>query len=346
MVVLNLLDELLNRMHIETRSITAYFAAGILLTQLTVLSVLVLYVVRERLLRKFYRRDNFMRTTNYLLAIEAIMAEEDFSKQYSIALKLKKQMTSPQERGFLRRLILDALRGASGRKRAALLGLYRSVGFYARDEKLAKSLWWWKRLEAVIRFEKLHSAESVPLLESMIDDKHELVALGAIRALSTHSNPEKNIMLLEALSRRAPTRQDLFLGIFEKIGRADPGALLKYLNECYDPLHASFAVIALAHLNVRHALPVLQQLAKSSSDEVAASVAVALGIMKLERGEQTLEELLLHPEPRVRALSLLSLVPIQPSQRRTLENLQLREDPSPEVKRALFDIEIRLKGVG
>lgn len=341
---LNLLDFVLEKFQISDRSFSAYFAATLLIIQVIALVALASFVIWTRLKRMVLRRRSPEKEQFFRERIKIISLEDDFTKQYHEYELLKRRLKTRRERGFFRRVLIESITKFRDRSRLSLLALYRELGFLEEDRLRAKSQWWWTRLEVVMRIEKLEWKEATKILEDLIHDPHDLVALGAIRALSALSNPDLNLKLLEEMGRRAPTRQDLYLGILHRIGKAEPGSLVRYLDLCFDPLHASFAILALGRLQIFDALPILIQLAKSSSDEVARSVAEALGIMKSVEGSAALENLLSHPSAEVRAQALLSLVPLNPSKRRFNDVQQLSSDPSVEVQRALFEVQQLMVG--
>src|SRR5205085_1385787 len=99
-----------------------------------------------------------------------------------------------------------------------LLNLYKDIGYFAQDYRELHSWFWSKRLTAVIRLEKIQLNELAPDFERLMEDKNELVALSAMRALSTLKYPKKATKILEALSRRAPARKDIFIEILTNIG--------------------------------------------------------------------------------------------------------------------------------
>jgi HEAT repeat protein len=246
---------------------------------------------------------------------------------------LKRQLRSREERGFFRRLLLIELQKSA--KRDLLLRCYEQLGFLKEDLTQLTSFRWWKRLEAVLRLEQVQHTQTLSYLRPLIDDRDDLVALGAMRALAAIDDTSHIIQILAALSRRAPSRRDLFLEILTLVGKQDSEALLQFVNECFDPYLASLAIFILGELKIRQSIPLLQHLIKSSDDEVVRTSAEALGKMGEAR---TLESLLGHESPSIRATALRYWG--QESAGLETERLLSRfsKDSSQEVKRVLFDL--------
>lgn len=240
-----------------------------------------------------------------------------------------------ENRGFFRRVLISTASRFQGGDRRVLLDLYKKLGFFAKDKKDLKSWFWWKRLAAVIRIESLQIHEAQQDLLNLIDDSNDLVALAAMRGVSSLKFPGKAVKILDALSRRAPSRRDVLTDILNNLGHDHADEIIEYLITCYDPYIASICIHVLGYLGIERSADTLANFLKSSDDEVVAETARSLGLLKHRKSVPRIRQLLNHPHARVRAAAVESLARLMdyPS----LSNiLSLEADEDVSVRRAVF----------
>jgi len=284
------------------RQPTAIIVASIIGIQLAIIISLLGLVGVQRLRRFLSRIRNQQREER----IRRVLIDYYFENVDKFQSASSKPTTKPkfgywENRGFIRRILLQTSSRFSGRDHAVFSRLYRELGFLGEDLKQTKSWFWWKRLPAVIRLESLATHEAIPRLEQLIEDEHDIVALAAMRALSRLQYPNKIQNILDALSRRAPTRRDVFMSILSNLGYENSDEILKYLFDCYDPYIATLCIRTLGDLKVERAEDHLLSLVKSSNDHVAAESIKALGRLRSQKSLELIEALLQHPVAEVRS---------------------------------------------
>ncbi len=224
-----------------------------------------------------------------------------------------------------------------GVDRVYLQRLYRELGYFDEDMKDLRSRFWWRRLAAVTRLETARFQEAFEPLRKLIEDPHDFVAIVAMRALSSIEYPYKIEIILDALSRRAPARRDIFAEMLLNFDEKHEDEIIEYLANSFDPSIASICIDVLGMLQSEKAFPVIEQFANSSDDIVAESVAKALGAFKTGNGMQVLRHLWDHPSERVRAEAIRSSAALK-------DNFlnwnfwKLKDDRSVSVRRALFEV--------
>ncbi len=321
-------ETLLDLLRIFERSPLVFGIGTLLLTQVYLLLMLLLYVAYRRVSRMISRWRNEVRYLNHLREIFAYVYTQG---QYPIQIPW-------YERNFYRRLILSQMTVMDGKDFQTLQQLYREWGYYSEDLRALKSKLWWRRLAALIRLETCELPESRDRLAQLIEDPNDFVALVALRALSPMSHPDQIVDILDALSRRAPSRRDLYVEILQALGEESADVIIKYLRDCFDPQIASICIDVLGSMKATSALPILRELAKSSESNVVEACARAFGLIGNPEAIETLRNLIQHESGAIRAESLRSLALLKdPRLSWAIQRLKL--DQNPEVLRTLFEIE-------
>jgi len=257
----------------------------------------------------------------------------------ALVVGLKAQLQSRSERGFFRRLILEALKetGGVGDDHELLVSLYRLLLLDREDLLELQSPLWWKRLAASLRLEALESDDFITTYERLLQDPHESVALSAMRALSRLQRGEKIQKVLEVLARRAPQRLDIYLEVLTRLGQHRGEELLQLLESCYDPEVASVIIYTLGEIRFDPSFEKLVMLTKSSSDTVVARSVEALAKLGRREALPIFHDLLHHPseEVRVKVLEGMSRWGEMPSQGVLVH---LSGEDSIDVRRAIFDL--------
>jgi HEAT repeat protein len=242
------------------------------------------------------------------------------------------------DRYFLRRLVLAQMDVMEADEQVWLRELYRSQGFYDEDRESLQSRFWWVRLAALVRLETCRYPEILPWLEKLIDDPNDFVALVAMRALSQLRMPQKLEPVLDALSRRAPSRRDLFIELLTHFGEGREADIVAYLGATYDPYIAAICIEVLGALKGDGVREVIENFASSSDDGVAESVARALGELGDDQSLEVLRQLSSHDSAFVRAAALRSLARLNdPRLQWVLQ--EHKDDESLPVKRILYELQ-------
>lgn len=308
----------------------AYFATLVLLLQVAVVFGLIALVLYRRSLRTLTRFRNTSREDKIRRKI--IDYYFSYSESETNGPKVKIGFES---RGFFRRVLLSTASRFSGSDRNVLVGLYSDLGFLEADLKMMGSFFWWKRLAAIIRLESVRPNQAISSLLKAVEDKNELVAVAAMRALSTLSFPGKASQILDALSRRAPYRKDVFVDILNNLGLDHVDEIIDYLLTCYDPYIAGICISVLGHLRVDRSAEVLLGFTSSSDNEVSKEAVVALGRIKNPRALPYLRDLLKHPSMKVRAAAVEALSRMQDYD--SLSSImRMKSEESVDVRRAVF----------
>jgi hypothetical protein len=322
-------DRLLELLGIGIHTPLSRAVAVLLLLKICLIILLLFYVTAKRLRRRWQRRNNEGRAAALKNSIlDYLFAEKD---RESLIPKFKRS-----DGLFFRRILLTQLENIEGSEREHLVDLYRYFQFLHEDIRSLASFFWWNRLAAVIRLEILKSQETSEALVKLIDDKNDLVAIAAMRALSALEFPDKISKILYSLSRRAPERKDVFVEILSNIGRGHAEKIIDYLNECFDPYIAAVCLSVLGSLKAKEAFPLCVGLLSSSNDEVATEAAKALGKIGDSQAIPFLRNELGHESAQVRSEVVVSLLLLGDAEFH-LQLDQVQKDPSVIVRRALFD---------
>lgn len=328
--------DLLEFFHIQNRSTLAHFIMGLLAVKICLLGLLLLHVTYQRLRRLWTRRNNMAREEIHHQNMLDYFFAADESARTEQAEKIKSRMTSASEKGFFRRLLVDQLQFVKGERHRLLLNLYSYLGYLNDDMKGLASKNWGKRLESIIRLEVIGDPDIEKALLPLIHDENYFVSLAAMRAISTLPKPEHIEEVLDALSRRAPARHDLFIEILTHIGERNVETIVRFLNECHDPALAAIAVHVLGNLKAVSVVSDLIPLTRSADDSIVAETALALGKIGDSNAIPSLRVLIPHESPLVRSRALGALVALQdPSAKKYLQLLS--EDTSMEVRRTAFE---------
>ncbi|MBN8554453.1 MAG: HEAT repeat domain-containing protein [Deltaproteobacteria bacterium] len=322
-------DRLLQFLGIGIHTPLARAVAILLIVKMSLILCLLFYVCFKRLKRQWQRRNNEGRADAFRQAIVDYLFTDPERNAFLPQFKKK-------DRYFFRRILLDQLENIESAERSYLVKLYSHFQFLYEDLRELKSFFWWNRLAAVIRLEIVRTQDAVPMLSRLIDDKNDLVAIASMRALSTLDYPDKISKILYSLSRRAPERHDIFVEILTNIGRGQSEKIIDYLNECFDPSIAAICVSVLGALKAKEALPLCVGLLTSSSDDVAAESAKALGKIGDPQAILFLRKEIHHESAKVRAEVVISLLSLGDSDFE-LSLGAVQKDPSVIVRRALFD---------
>jgi len=334
------LDKLLSLIGITTHLNVARVAAAILVIKIIAISFLVSLATTRRVQRLWARRHDRSKAARYRSYILDYLFADSEDLRKKLFKDIRKDVDSKMEGGFFRRLLQDQLRLVRDLERDRAVGLYKDLQFLKEDLSDAKSWFWWVRLSAAVRLERLEIPELTPIFEKLMKDRNELVALVGIRGASKLNVDEAE--LLEIVSRRAPARRDIFIEILFSIADRQVDRVIQYLVECYDPFIASLCIEVLGERRVLSVIPILRALLPSSNDEVAAASAIALSQMKDRDSIPAIKELLQHVNPIVRAKALWALIQFREESFESLMR-DLEKEKSVEVQRVIFEAKIQSK---
>jgi hypothetical protein len=331
-------EQILQFFHI--RSVTSFtlFVAWILQAKIALLIFLFGWVIVRRILRTWARRRDQIFRTRFLERIRTdpeSISWKDFSllARATHALKIHKGQIY-----FFRRLIVDESKiYGRGARQKYLFGLYERFGFLDEDLMALKKGLWFKRLSAIVRLESFQDDRLVPHFLRSMEDDHDLIALVALRALSRMSFEDKAGKILETLSRRAPSRRDVFAEILMNLGAEYRHSIIHIVTHCYDPYIASVGLSVLGRLNVKEALPLCLSLLKSSDDEVVAESVTALERIGSADLVQEIRPLLEHDSILVRRRVLHALRALKDIEWKKFAEKSL-EDKSAEVRREAYEL--------
>jgi len=311
-----------------------------LVLQLIAILFLVVLASTKRILRLWDRRHDRQKASRYRAFILDYLFAENDRLRSKIYQDVKAELDSKMERGFFRRLLQEQLKLVRDLERERAIDFYKALEFLKEDIREAKSWFWWVRLSAAVRLERIEIPELTPVFEILMKDRNELVALVGIRGASKLNVDEAE--LLEIVSRRAPARRDIFIEILFSIADRSVDRVIQYLVECYDPFIASLCIEVLGERRIMSVMPILRALLPSSNDEVSAACAVALALMKDRESIPGIKELLEHTNPVVRAKALWALIQFrEESFDQIIKDLE--KEKSVEVQRVIFDAKIQSK---
>ncbi len=328
-------EALLHFLGVHQISTIIWIAGAVLLVQIWLLSLLIYLMVSRRVVRLWTRRNNYARSKKMYAQLSEYLKKPPAGTSYD-CFKI-----SSSDRYFFRRILMSEIRASVGSEKRLFQRVYKDLGYFYEDSAEIHSRFWWVRLAALVRLQEVLLPESITLVEPLVHDSRDDIALMAIRTLSFLSKPDRISDLLDQLSRRAPDRRDVFMEILSHLGEESIPALLKYLENCYDPFIAALCIRVLGDFKRAEVLPALVQLSKSSDDFVVLEVARALGKLSSAEAELRLIELTQHSDQRVRAEALRSLHRLQLASTALIKKLAI--DESIDVKRAVFDVKRETK---
>ncbi len=319
----------------------AHFLSLVLLVLLSFASLLAtffIFAVASRLARRAIRLDDSRRRRSFAAILSrqpphVTLGDFDLLSQLFYVIRYQKG-----EIFFFRRYLVELAEiSKNDAERLRLFSFYKGLRFDAMDYRLLRSFFWWRRLSAVIRLESFVQRETVDHLLLKIEDRNDLVAIAALRALSRMKFERKTERILSTLSRRAPARRDVFAEVMTNIGREEIDSLIHFVQECYDPYIASIAIRVLGRLQARQSIPLLRQLLLSADDLVVVESMGALSAMNAEGAFVMIRPMLKHATPAVRRQALESLRSLQDPNWKHFAQAAL-EDESAEVQRMAFDL--------
>lgn len=321
-------DAFLDFLGIGLRTRFVEFVSFLLLAQIWTIGILFCFVMYKRFRRIASRWNNEVRHLNLLREI-FVFVQSKGTQDVKI---------SRFNRYFFRRLVIAQMDVMEPEEQIWLRELYRSEGFYDEDRQSLQSRFWWVRLAALVRLETCRYPEILPWLEKLIDDPNDFVAMVAMRALSQLQMPQKLEPVLDALSRRAPSRRDLFIELLTHFGEGREADIVAYLRATYDPYIAAICIEVLGALRGEGVREVIENFASSSDDGVAESVAKALGELGHTESLEILRQLSSHESGQVRAAALRSLARLSdPRLQWVLQ--EHKDDESLPVKRILYELQ-------
>lgn len=341
--LMRIIDPFLLVIGLGPQLIIAQIASLLLSLNLFFLISLISLSLLSRSKRAWLRRNDRTQGPYFEKIIEDYLQDSTSQDRKPSLQKMIDAMKGEMYFGFLRRLIQRRMTEVQSQQFVALVELYKSGGFMDRDLKELHSKFWWRRLAAAVRLERLHDSSLAEHFQKILYDKSEIVSLVAIRAYSKIGKDTEQ--LLKAMSRRAPARKDIFMEILISIGSQDPAKLIDFLASCYDPYIAALCIKALGHLKESSAMSSLLILTTSSSDEVVLASAEALGKIGDRRAMTALRGLLYHPRNPIRAIALQSLIALEEQSFEDLER-ELKEDSAIEIRRVLFDSRFKINSRG
>lgn len=327
-------EGILQLLRIQLRDPLVQGVAVLILIKLWLLIALGLYVVYKRSLRLLSRWNNEKRYLNHMREIFGYVQSR--GKERFIVRRY--------DRLFVRRLIVAQMSVMEGEDKNWLKNLYKQIGYFDEDLRALKSKLYWKRLAAVVRLEVGQFNELIEPFTKLIEDPNDFVSIVAMRALSRLEGCGPLEPILDALSRRAPSRRDVFIEILQNLGGDHPDQILSYLENCYDPQTASICIEVLGQVEYEEAFHTILRLHRSNDEGVVRAVAQALGRLRNPKALDALHILAEHENPEIRAEALRSLVALRdPRLSWLLSNL--RKDQSVQVRRALFDLKLEAVSV-
>ncbi|TVQ81020.1 MAG: hypothetical protein EA369_00840 [Bradymonadales bacterium] len=324
----------------QTSPTTTEVIEFFLAVQVVILCLLFVLAAAKRLRRLWTRRsDPYWQKRFEKLWLQYLYPETPDDRPLALA-ELRQAIRSPGRYGFLRRILQEQLKVFKDHEHQLLNRLYKECGFFSDDLSDLNSLWWSKRLAAVLRLERLEDPELEGAFRKMLKDKNDLVVLVSIRAYSKVTNEVEP--LLDALSRKAPARRDLFTEILMNLADRDPSRVIRYLFECFDPFVASLCIEVLGRKKVQSALPVILSLAESGDEGVAEACSEALGEIGETSAIPSLRKLLTHPNSMIQAKALVSLYRLGERNLHTqLKGLETDQDFG--VRREIFNLKLQLQ---
>jgi len=332
--LLRVIHSLVDYLKLDAYRELAFMVLSLLLLQAGILFALSLYVAIKRLKRLFSRYKNQEREDKIRKAI--IDCYFDTSREKNAEQSYRMKLLKRENRGFVRRILISTTVRFPAESRVILTNLYIELGYLKEDLKLLRSWLWWKRLEAVTRLERVRLPQALPHLLERIEDRNELVAVAAMRALSSLNFPAEVEMILDSLSRRAPYRKDIFIDVLNNLCRDRVEEVVGYLGECFDPYIASICISVLGNLRVERAHDVFLSFLSSSDDDVVCEAVRALS--KIRRSSQSVDKLrrlLKHESPKVRSCVVEALTRMQDLEAIPLIRL-LETDDHVDVRRSVF----------
>lgn len=311
------------------------WVAGLLLIKLWIIFFLSSFVIVKKAQRLWNRHRNHLREAEYRAFVhDYARSLSTESQRKSLEQVLAVRLRSKMERGFFRRVLLEELSQLDRGGRAHINRLYSKLGYLEADLRALSSKLWWHRLSSIIRLEQLQNPKLEQSLTEMTADPNDLVAISAMRALGAIGNPDSLQMIMDEISRRMPSRRDLYIEILSQFGEEGSERIIEYIQECYDPFVAAIGLEVLARLQVRSAVPLCLHLLRSSSDEVVVSAISALRKFKTPAAIPVLKELLSSDSEIVRAHSVVALSALNEPKFKNELN-RLADDKSVEVRRAI-----------
>ncbi|HOX27548.1 MAG TPA: HEAT repeat domain-containing protein [bacterium] len=103
-----------------------------------------------------------------------------------------------------RKAMIESCAGADDSKKSEIRAAYEAFGFYRTDIRELRSLFWWRRMQAVVRLEHLRFAEAAGKVALLINDSNNDVRMAAVSMLAAVKHPAlKDLLpeLFEANSR-------------------------------------------------------------------------------------------------------------------------------------------------
>lgn len=317
----------LDFLSINLRSTFVMIMATTVLIHLWLLILLAAYIVYKRLKRLVSRINNEKRSLSHMKAIFAYLHSNGVERP-----KLKSY-----DRLFFRRLVLMQMTVEESETRKLLQKLYRDLGYYAMDLRALSSRFWWVKLAAAVRLETVALPETIPLFTDLIEDSNDLISLVAFRAVSRMDHYINVEAVLDALSRRAPARRDVFIELLNNFAENHADQVLQYLKNSVDPYIAAICIDVLGQNKVEGSLELILPLLKSSDDGVVEACLRACTYFDGTESIDRIRPLLSHESGSVRAQALRSLQELHDPQLSWAFN-RLKDDPSVPVQKAVFEL--------
>lgn len=230
-------------------------------------------------------------------------------------VKQSMALSSAIEHEVFRDALVELMGQVAGNERAYLVGLYRQFDYTSGDLEMCRSIFWWRRLEGLIRLNALRDTSYFRMIEDLSRDADPAVASAAFLCLSEIPVQNGQSAVIEALPPFIVEKKDLLTVIVKNIMTANgPDYLQNYLmNPELDSEARNKCALVLAQSKSIEALPaVVEYLSGEPSLSTDDLLLIMTSTMDALDREQMLKlfKLAWHPEGRVRAKLLEYAIPM------------------------------------
>ncbi|MBC7397990.1 MAG: HEAT repeat domain-containing protein [Bdellovibrionales bacterium] len=301
--------------------------------QFVIVLILAFYTILLLHLRKHQKQRDTRILIHYNELLATALIENLPQSKVLESWKIKKGTSK-----HLREAMVSQIKMMSGEEKKYLLSLYEAFGYKTLDIRQCKSVFWTKRLDAVIHLGLLESADLAELFSALMKDRAVLVSIAATISLSHLKHPLNSPELLHHLPESILSRSNALFEVVTNLGIThgiDP--LTRAIRETNKPKIASACIQALLFIRTLEATDALHSLLKSPQDLTVSTVRQiirTLGQIGDPASIGFVRPYLGHPSEILIAESALLLILLQDPE--SLERIkQMKSSSSVEVRRAL-----------
>ncbi len=233
-------------------------------------------------------------------------------------------------RHILKNAIQDLLMITKGHEQGVLLHVYRENRFWDEDLDNLQSLYWHKRLEAIVRLDQWQICLGLTTLASIINDENKHIRQIVLKNLSRTNDPDEASFLIEKLNPDE-TFHSVMTEILSRLIKKHNKLVMAKLHDEARRSLVPHILKAIGDNRIIEGVPELIKHGRGQSDAILEKVIISLGKIGDPRGQNVIEENLKSGNQWIKIAAIRALFNLDADELLKHRELLL-SDPNPVVR--------------